>query len=103
MKWKEFLKPDRRKIMMSILIGIFGAFGFMLILVEGGICGIICGLIGCKLYTTCPFVGNIYASLYVPLSYIIGKLPFNLDLLSNFVYWYLLSCLIVWIHEKVKK
>ncbi len=97
MNWKEFLKPNRRKIMIMVLIIIFGLAGFGLLIVEGGICPIVCGLIGYEVYTTCAMVAKIYLLLYAPLSFRYYLIPLN------FVYWYILSCIIIWIYDRVKK
>lgn len=87
MNWKEFLKPDWRKIIAFIILGIF----LLLISNQLGYCEL-----GIPLsFTSCTYyeypVGGIRDQFYV--------FPFIL----NLIFWYLLSYLIVWIYDKVKK
>ena len=95
MNWKEFLKPDWRKILLFfVLFGIsslystpyykvFANYGFPMqyftfIPEENSFCDI----------EPCPNPG-------LTLSYV--------NLFINFIFWYLISCLVVHIYPKSKK
>ncbi len=81
MNWKQFLKPDRRKIITIIILLILLAL-------------------------TIPFI-----MYYSPLMFtiipmlIIFPIFFDVNNYSKIIlliaYWYLLSCLIVWVYDKL--
>ncbi len=75
MNFKKFLKPDWRKIVIFIPLSIVFAWGA-----------------GIPLRSTIP-VGEISN---VPLLD-----PTNLVI--NLIFWYLFSCFLVWIYDKIKK
>lgn len=88
MNWKEFLKPDLRKIVVFIILFISSSFIYF--------------------NTDFYFLG-------FPMSFYVRTPCFGLTcpgwiwgfslqyLLVDLVIWYLVSCLIVWIYDKVKK
>jgi len=81
MNWKQFLKPDWRKIVLTILL---------MILPTIFIKGITSILHSCPVGTiNCP-------PLFDWESFVV---MFTISLIIT----YLLSCLIVWIYDKVKK
>jgi len=94
MNFKKFLKPDWRKIVVFLILSIISSF-----------------------YTTPYF--KVFGSYGLPLTYFTyvpessfcdlepcPKQGFNVfyqNLLIDIIFWYILSCLIVWIYDKVKK
>ena len=119
MKWKKFLKPDWRKIFLTIILVIISLLYFlitpymMLPMKEIGPWGLCCGLIRggmeSKLHNICfelnitsleicethdkqvQFERNLYTILTI------------VSLIILILFCYILSCLIVWICDKVKK
>jgi preprotein translocase subunit SecE len=92
MNWKEFLKPDWRKIVLTIIL---------FTIVTG---------LKWYLFDTCLGCYNTYFG--VPLAFyekivwpreneMTNFLIFNL--IVDIIFWYLLSCLIVWIYDKFRK
>jgi len=110
MKIKEFLKPDWRKIVIFVIIIIFSLMDISYYTKYGKSITVIDGF--CALYEEgepeCEYSLN-------PLFWIIPRIEisgktylFFYDILINtyfiqLVYWYLLSCLIIWIYDKRKK
>lgn len=119
MNWKEFLKPDYRKIMIFIALMIITNY-------------LLKGLSGNTeinmslgpwdrngypfvfLYEIQHFLGqpisNTYATSWFPIGTIIIQessvqiLGLNIPLLiSDIVIWYVISCFIVWIYDKFRK
>jgi predicted neutral ceramidase superfamily lipid hydrolase len=99
MDWKQFLKPDWRKIVLTIVIFFIPmGLGFLIVL-EG----------------FAKEAGQEFLPFYIlriiiilllilsPFSIILGFLPYVLKELLNLIFWYLLSCLIVWVYDKYKK
>jgi len=96
--WKEFLKPDWRKIVLTC---IFISLSFF--------------------YVYSPLIADAYEEYRgLPLfywKYFVGtgpiitgmKLPepstefLYLNLIIDIIFWYLISCIIVWIYDKFKK
>jgi len=95
MNLKEFLKPDWKKMIVTIvLLGV--SFLYIHQVFEEGV-NIEYGL-------PLPSIAKIYPSLVEfgqPLQLYYTPLPvgFAVDL----VFWYLVSCSMFWIHSKVKK
>jgi len=88
MKWKEFLKPDWRKIVLTVITMIiffpgyppyYKGGGFPLNYLSSGSCYAGSNIVSCAIKET----------------------PINLIL--DIIIWYFLSCLIIWIYNKVKK
>jgi len=85
MNWKEFLKPDLKKVITFIIIAVLGISYIFLFRVLAGL-----------------------SILDLPSVLIFGVLienyyEFGRAILVNVLYWYVLSCLIIWIYNKVKK
>ena len=86
--WKHFLKLDRKKIVTFIVIIILGF-----------------------LYRTPPYSSLMILTYIINLAFmfILYTDFFNTDILIFigliliFLYWYLLSCLMTWIYDKLKK
>jgi len=87
--WKEFLKPDKKKIILMIIF-LLATFFFSNVCMGPG--GIAYNLILAPFY------------IYNKGTGIYSLCTWNfIPLLLSFIYWYLLSCLIVWIYKKIKK
>lgn len=88
MNWKEFLKPGRKKIVIVFIFAFFNLFFLFYSFFE---------------YSSTIIFNflNIPALiLKLPLYFIeFGMLAWFLDI----IYWYLLSCLIIWVYDMVKK
>lgn len=107
MKWKEFLKPDWRKIVILILLFIIASLeGIGVeepIARRGPVPTIYYYHLNPLLWVIPPFelisVGPVkgYEFLGIRLDIIPIQYYFSL------IYWYILSCLIVWIYDRVKK
>jgi len=101
MNWKQFLKPDWRKIVLTIILFVWFFFGLFVVGGEGDINPVfgIIGLIG--MFASLPFVLIMF---YLPIEDILGEWGWQiLYFVLIGIYGYLLSCLIVWIYKKVKK
>ena len=95
MNIKQFLKPDRRKIVIFIIL-------FM-----------ISTLIRANLFSNYelkhPYpafaFGIPFVSFYIiPIVELTPEIHFNfIGLFENIIFWYFLSCLLVWIYDKFKK
>jgi len=96
MNFKQFLKPDWRKIVLSIFI----ATSFILpaLFVTSGTNAYILAILKIIL---------MFLSLPLFLASLIIKDAdlgvFIFLILISIIYWYLLSCIIAWIYDKVKK
>jgi len=102
MDWKEFLKPDWRKIVLTVIIFLLITFLPLLL----GFCAPISTLVGgkqCLLVIQPLFMFLPSGSIsYKPIAtglYFVPSLYWILDI----IFYYLLSCLIVWIYDKLKK
>jgi len=120
MNWKQFLKPDWRKIMVFVIFLILTSLTFFCSF-TAKISSLITDLspwdLTCMSYTTLFFGSKLEPSVLGLLGNVIGSLliiinivPFYLvafnNLLGTFVwilYWYLFSCLIIWIYDKFRK
>ena len=95
MNWKEFLKPDWRKIVITVLLFLIIPEPIVLCIDPGG----------CN-WTLIPF-GNLLSPLMILLFIVSmgGSVTFEpiLIILMTLLVSYFLSCLIVWIYDKVKK
>jgi hypothetical protein len=93
MNWKEFLKPDWRKIVLMLLIPSLGSISFFLSWILGGF-----------------FKSRILFEILIALTFYLGY-PFSIGsvfgylvgLIFGSIFYYLISCLIVWIYNKIKK
>jgi hypothetical protein len=88
MNWKEFLKPDKRKIVLTFIVMIIFFPGYPPYYKGGGF----------------PFnylsSGSCYAGSNI-VSCAIKQAPMNLIL--DIIIWYIVSYLIIWIYDKRKK
>jgi hypothetical protein len=104
MNWKEFLKPNWEKIVIIISLGIsyfvIGTFYFSNCL------GVSSSLAKFVPPDYCKFLSPFVVFLGLPVIIrAIGLESFQmiLSLILLIVYWYFLSCLIIWIYNKAKK
>ena len=95
MNWKEFLKPDWKKIVIFVILFILFSFlmnnpfyiedkGFPLVYLDFAVYGPSLLASG----TLIDYRGPIFSIM---------------NLVVDFIFWYLLSCLIIWVYNKVKK
>jgi membrane protein implicated in regulation of membrane protease activity len=84
MNWKQFLKPDWRKMVLFVILLILSLL-YEWPCTRSSVCR---GLIFS--YATKFFLSDNYDILWV-------------QFVLNIVIWYLLSCLIVWIYDKFRK
>ncbi len=109
-KWKQFLKPDWRKIVMSVILIILPIFQTIHAMrtTRPGVDDISIRLT--------PIVGVILFPIFILaivlrslIKYIaihglvLGYYLTILGLIISLIYLYLLSCLIIWIYDKYKK
>ena len=101
MTLKQFLKPDWRKIVLFVILFILSLLisypGFCVDGTNFGYCEEIHGF-PLSAYTT---FGEQDVVPPEKLEYIRYENIFGF--IFNLIFWYLLSCLIVWIYDKVKK
>jgi len=119
MNWKQFLKPDWRKIVILVILLVTNFFlkGLPDIFTPTNLSYGPWGRIGYPfifLYEIRHFldepINNPYASKWFPLGTIIIQesptqiLGLSLPLLIlDLIIWYLISCLTVWIYDKSRK
>ena len=96
MNWKEFLRPDWRKM---VLIVIFNLIFFYF--VGWSPCAIISRPSYCRTLETIIFIFQPTFIIGTKFGY--GDLPLIFGFIISLFYQYLLSCPIVWIYDKVKK
>jgi hypothetical protein len=94
MNIKKFLKPDWRKIVFMLLFFLFGLLNVKNY--TSGSCGAL-QVITVWEERGFPFTFQVTKLQCSPIIFIL--IPAFLDL----IFWYLFSCLIVWIYDKVKK
>lgn len=92
MTLKQFLKPDWRKIVLFVIVLFLLTF-----------------FLGIK-FSAIPEIESIIEIGYPPFLTIIEGFLGNktykwnfTNLIFNIVIWYLLSCVIIWIYDKIKK
>ncbi|MBW2976894.1 hypothetical protein KY347_05600 [Candidatus Woesearchaeota archaeon] len=93
---KEFLKPDWRKVLLLVLL-----FGFSVVFGVTNIGGELL-LVELNPFLWAPYAlfGFCCPGWFIPS----GEYLFHpVWLLPGFVYWYLLSCLMVSIYDKLRK
>ena len=93
MTFKQFLKPDWRKI---VIFGVlFLLFSLMSYVISGSFTDVL------------PFIG--FPSIFyrfggmTMVGYYRSSEFYLFNLLFDIIFWYLLPCLIIWIYDKVKK
>ena len=107
MDWKEFLRPDLRKIVIFVFLAFI--LGILLLMVStylftapGSDC------LGCR----SPEILNTMIQVFMPLglgllNYLdvpvgLRSLVFLIIVSLDLIFWYFISCLIVWIYDKVR-
>jgi len=104
MRVKQFLKPDWKKIsafvifLILYLIGVFYVFVFMEYVPKPSwllVFDVFMMILALPMY--------IFQILFPVMEFEIGILIIIVAYSLLIIYWYLLSCLIVWIYDKVKK
>jgi len=101
MKLKEFLKPDWRKIVLTIIIIIAWILLLRFIVLKTVVfcytCPVTCLNGNYVNYLIVPGVCNCCVSLLEVYN------NYLWNLIIPFIFSYFLSCLIIWIYKKVKK
>jgi len=102
MNWKKFLKPDWRKIILSIIIFLLGFLPRIYFPLHQ-LSWVLLGITWWPVYVA--QLSGLLKGLYLkpPIFDPIALLIFIVAILITPIFWYFLSCLIVWIHDKVKK
>ena len=100
MDWKEFLKPDLRKILVFVILSLILYFIPIDASYESwDVQGLpIPAYICYKGEELTPFVSFWLINMPMPPCGFIYQF-----LIIDLIFWYLLSCLIVWVYNKVKK
>jgi len=111
MNWKEFLKPERRKLII-VFIAIFSSLAF---LIASNFVHVPASPLEDTIFKIIVTINSIF---YIPLipfipifQYLANTSNLNLGgtygnilyLIVEGVSWYFISCLIIWIYNKVKK
>jgi len=97
MTLKQFLKPDWRKIVIIIFIIISLLIPWVFMRTGPGT--------GMDIEHFTFFLFSwIFLPLFQPCGYISGSICSTIPFfVIHVIYWYFLSCLIIWIYDKVKK
>jgi len=116
MNWKQFLKPDWRKILITIIIFSTIFYFITSLLMAKPPCmtsrctgtnidrselpQYVCGICDVNVKQNDHLIGIIiYLISPSLLTYNLGNFDF---FIIELIYYYLLSCLIVWIYDKIK-
>jgi hypothetical protein len=112
MNWKEFLKPDWRKIVLTVIILFLVTFLPVLL----GFCThvdfqciklskcVTCVLAIQPFFVFLPYTGISYTPIGLTNIYYISSSYWILNYwVLDIITWYLLSCFIVWIYDKFRK
>lgn len=108
MSWKEFLKPNLWKLIIPLIFTII-PFLELATFSEAYSCHVLgkCGGIITQTFgvTFSDVFGAVFVTLTYPLLTLTNLLNINwfFSTFFIFIYWYLISCLIVWIYKKVRK
>lgn len=98
MNWKEFLKPNGRKIIVFVILILICFFSLsFLVLVD------LFGMGGVSPYLMAWVIVNwplVLGSL-VTGKVIVGLLP--IFIIMDIFWFYSLSCIIIWLYDKIKK
>jgi len=97
MKLKQFLKPDWRKIVLTVILSVWFLFGLIIVGGEGGLNAIltITGLVG--VIISLPIILLLFLIQVKDMMW--GVIYIVLDIIYAFV----LSCFIIWIYNKYSK
>jgi predicted membrane protein len=100
---KEFLKPNKERIILTIILLILGLIGYFVPNVFFYWLSIIISfpLIIFNLFT--PYLNHVLDIAELTRSLSITLLVFLITFGVLIIYFYLLSCLILWIYDKVRK
>jgi len=100
MNWKQFLKPDRRKIVLTMIITIVWIL-FLRLLVST--MKYLCKM--CPDVCSENFVNYLIVPIPCPCCVSLSQVYSNYlwNLILPLIISYLLSCLIIWIYEKLRK
>jgi len=109
MKFKDFIKPTKRKLIIFLVIAILANLPFI---------GYFKITTGCPPPILCTNFANIFNPVLNPVFFLfggqddipiatysysgIGEIYYALMIL-NIIYWYILSCVIILIYNKIKK
>lgn len=101
MNWKQFLKPDWKKIILSIILLIIGLVTYFtpslrIVSISISFPILIGNYIGGPQIVSLLNIAKETKSIFLLLLILI------ILLLVLLIYWYLISCLIVWIYEKIR-
>jgi len=104
MNWKEFLKPTRWKIVLAIFIFLLNSV--LLILINIYLVSTI--LENFRISNLVRYPSLILIFLLNPSIVYFGFVSRSFvesvsGIVINIFYWYILSCLIIWIYDKLKK
>jgi len=91
---KQFLKPDWRKFVIFLLF-------FILTYIWVYDCGDINSSISCEAHGFPMTYWSHYTISKIPLQ--AENTISYFELIADLIIWYLLSCLVIWIYDKVKK
>jgi len=97
MKWKELFKPSLNKIILTIFLLIITS----LFIVEERVETV--WYIDRYIETTIPYYGFPFKVGFLTVGGIRFYEPIPANIVLNTIFYYLLSCLIIWIYDKVKK
>jgi phosphatidylserine synthase len=93
MNWKKFLKPDWRKIVIFVILFVIGFITFL-----------ISSSFGVRVIP--DSATEVLIAIFLPTIFItqfLGSSNIGFILILTMVYWYILSCLIVWIYDRFRK
>jgi hypothetical protein len=105
MNFKQFLKPDRRKIVIFVIINIIlliPLISFSCIFCQATAPVDILMKCGNDHYNL-PWETSVYCGKPYKLTSILIAIYYPSIFIATLIITYLLSCLIVWIYDKVKK
>jgi len=114
MDWKQFLKPNKGKIVLTLFFFVLAIVMFINLIFFAPALGetrryhkIISPIIEEILIPNLFFILFPFTYLHYVVIYQITKIDFMtsfcLTFILNLIFWYLLSCLITWIDNKRKK
>jgi hypothetical protein len=90
MNLKNFLKPDWRKIVLSVILLLWYLSSILIAIAEEG-----------GFNSVLHFIAVFGMLIFFPFS--LFYIFFPVDIILSILYTYLLSCLIIWVYDKRKK
>jgi len=106
MTLKKFLKPEYRKLVVFVILVCIGFLIYVITpkaVTTGPSPPPTIGEYITSLIILILFIPFFITFLIVPISFSILNYIYGTGIILTFIYWYLLSCFIVWIYDKVKK